>query len=78
MSPTTATHPWKANGKIQECNNYTQSFLEQNYPNISYINIYNILCDENGYLQSIYAAKDGVHLQSRAYLRILSYLAYGK
>lgn len=78
MSPTTASHAWQANSKIQACNNYTENVLKTSYPDIGFANIYNILADQNGNLLSIYAAKDGVHLQSKAYTRILSYLAYGK
>lgn len=78
MAPTTASHSWHANGKIRECNVYTENLLKSSYPDIGFVNIYNILADKNGNLLSVFAAADGCHLQSKAYTRILSYMAYGK
>lgn len=78
MSPTASYHKWKANSKIVACNNYIACYLSQNRPEISYVNIYNILSDNNGYLLNVYDGGDGLHLKTPAYNRILSYLAYGK
>ena len=78
MTPTTASHSWHANGKIKECNVYTENLLKANYPDIGFVNIYNILADKNGNLLSVFAAADGCHIKPITYTRILSYMAYGK
>ncbi len=78
MAPTTASHSWHANGKIKECNVYTENLLKASYPDIGFVNIYNILSDKHGNLLSVFAAADGCHLKPIAYTRILSYMAYGK
>ena len=78
MAPTTATHSWHANGKIKECNVYTENLLKASYPDIGFVNLNKILADKNGNLLSVFAAADGCHLKPIAYTRILSYMAYGK
>ena len=55
-----------------------ENLLKANYPDIGFVNIYNILADKNGNLLSVFAAADGCHLKPIAYTRILSYMAYGK
>ncbi len=78
MAPTTASHSWHANGKIKECNVYTENLLKASYPDIGFVNIYNILADKNGNLLSVFAAADGCHIKPIAYTRILSYMAFKK
>ena len=77
ITPTTATHPWKANDKIREYNAHVANFFKSNN-NISYLDINSVLSDTNGFLLEVCDGGDGLHLSKEAYNFLLTYVSINR
>lgn len=76
ITPTTATHPWKANDRINLFNDYTKKYVEDlKSTSIYYIDIHTILCDDEMALPDDYQSGDGLHLSPFAYELVLGYIS---
>lgn len=75
MSPTADYHEWNANEKIREYNAAAREMCEAvEGQEIYYLDIQDILSDEEGYLLPECDSGDGMHLSQMAYIRLLSYI----
>lgn len=87
ITPICSFHKWYedyANGvtkddpnvRINNLNQYTQKYFEGlNDDTYSYLNVHDLLIDENGYLKEEYHSGDGLHLKPNAYNIILGAIA---
>lgn len=75
MSPTADYHEWNANERIREYNAAAKEMCEAiEGEEIYYLDIQDILSDEDGYLLPECDSGDGMHLSQMAYTRLLSYI----
>lgn len=75
MSPTAEYHEWNANERIREYNAAAKEMCEAaEGEEIYYLDIQDILSDEEGYLLPECDSGDGMHLSQMAYTRLLSYI----
>lgn len=75
MSPTADYHEWNANERIREYNAAAKEMCEAvEGEEIYYLDIQDILSDEEGYLLPECDSGDGMHLSQMAYTRLLSYI----
>lgn len=75
MSPTADYHEWNANERIREYNAAAREMCEGlDGEEIYYLDIQDILSDEEGYLLPDCDSGDGMHLSQMAYTRLLSYI----
>ncbi len=75
MSPTADYHEWNANERIREYNAAAREMCEGlDGEEIYYLDIQDILSDEEGYLLPDCDGGDGMHLSQMAYTRLLSYI----
>lgn len=75
MSPTADYHEWNANERIREYNAAAREMCEAvEGEEIYYLDIQDILSDEEGYLLPECDSGDGMHLSQMAYTRLLSYI----
>ena len=75
MSPTADYHEWNANERIREYNAAAREMCENiDGEEIYYLDIQDILSDEEGYLLPECDSGDGLHLSQMAYTRLLSYI----
>ncbi len=75
MSPTAEYHEWNANERIREYNAAAREMCETiENEEIYYLDIQDILSDEEGYLLPECDSGDGMHLSQMAYIRLLSYI----
>lgn len=75
MSPTADYHEWNANERIREYNAAAREMCEAiEGEEIYYLDIQDILSDEDGYLLPECDSGDGMHLSQMAYTRLLSYI----
>ncbi len=75
MSPTAEYHEWNANERIREYNAAAREMCEAiENEEIYYLDIQDILSDEEGYLLPECDSGDGMHLSQMAYIRLLSYI----
>jgi len=75
MSPTADYHEWNANERIREYNAAAREMCESiDGEEIYYLDIQDILSDEEGYLLPECDSGDGMHLSQMAYIRLLSYI----
>lgn len=79
MSPTSEAHEWNANERIREYNAAARDMCEGvEGKEIYYLDIQDILSDEEGYLLPDCDSGDGMHLSQMAYIRLLSYITAAK
>lgn len=62
------------NYKIQALNEKIQLIASELGNKVYYLDIYNILCDENGHLNKKYNSGDNVHINSEGYDILIKYL----
>lgn len=75
MSPTSDYHEWNANERIRDYNAAAKEMCEAiEDEEIYYLDIQDILSDEEGYLLPECDSGDGMHLSQMAYTRLLSYI----
>ncbi|MDE5577559.1 MAG: hypothetical protein K2J11_09250 [Oscillospiraceae bacterium] len=75
MSPTSDYHEWNANERIRDYNAAAKEMCEAiEGEEIYYLDIQDILSDEEGYLLPECDSGDGMHLSQMAYTRLLSYI----
>lgn len=75
MSPTADYHEWNANERMREYNAAAKEMCEAvEGEEIYYLDIQDILSDEDGYLLPECDSGDGMHLSQMAYTRLLSYI----
>ncbi len=75
MSPTSDYHEWNANERIRDYNAAAREMCENiGDEEIYYLDIQDILSDEDGYLLPECDSGDGMHLSQMAYTRLLSYI----
>ena len=75
MSPTADYHEWNANERIRDYNAAAKEMCEAiEGEEIYYLDIQDILSDEEGYLLPECDSGDGMHLSQMAYTRLLSYI----
>ncbi|MGN0695385.1 MAG: SGNH/GDSL hydrolase family protein [Oscillospiraceae bacterium] len=72
MTPTAAYHEWDANSTIIEYNAAAEEMTSSSELPLYYIDVGDVLSDENGYLLTECDGGDGMHLTQLAYYRILS------
>ncbi|MCX4255395.1 MAG: GDSL-type esterase/lipase family protein [Oscillospiraceae bacterium] len=77
MSPTADYHEWNANERMREYNAAAKEMCEAiEGEEIYYLDIQDILSDEDGYLLPECDSGDGMHLSQMAYTRLLSYITF--
>ncbi|MCI5752561.1 MAG: SGNH/GDSL hydrolase family protein [Oscillospiraceae bacterium] len=72
MTPTAAYHEWGANPTIIEYNAAAEEMVSSSELPLYYIDVGDVVSDENGYLLTECDGGDGMHLTQLAYYRILS------
>lgn len=72
MTPTTASHEWGANPTIIEYNAAAEEMVSDSELPLYFIDVGDVVSDENGYLLDDCDGGDGMHLTQLAYYRILS------
>ncbi|MGN1416786.1 MAG: SGNH/GDSL hydrolase family protein [Oscillospiraceae bacterium] len=72
MTPTAAYHEWGANPTIIEYNSAAEEMVSSSELPLYYIDVGDVVSDENGYLLEECDGGDGMHLTQLAYYRILS------
>lgn len=72
MTPTAAYHEWDANSTIIEYNAAAAEMVSSSELPLYFIDVGDVISDENGYLLTECDGGDGMHLTQLAYYRILS------
>ncbi|MGN0692346.1 MAG: SGNH/GDSL hydrolase family protein [Oscillospiraceae bacterium] len=72
MTPTASYHEWGANATIIEYNAAAEEMVSSSQLPMYYIDVGDVVSDENGYLLTECDGGDGMHLTQLAYYRILS------
>lgn len=72
ISPTIRGHKWDANERIREYNGALREMCENSEEtDLCYVDIYDVLSDDEGYLLEEFDGGDGMHLSQAAYIEIL-------
>ena len=76
ITPTTADHVWQANDRINDYNKYVEKFVnELDDDRFSYLNIHDVLINDDGALPEEYQSGDGLHLAPFAYELVLGFVS---
>ncbi len=79
MTPTTTSHRWQANGRINDYNAYVKNyFAGLDNTKFYYIDVHSALVNSAGALPDNLHSGDGLHLGTAAYQIVLGYISANK